>query len=156
MTGRTVTSAAELLQEIGVDIESVQFYKLSAEVDETVEHVDSDQISIEPSYNLLVRSEGDEIGVRLLTRLKLDIGTVEVDAAVNYRAAEPVEMEETVRLDFANNVGIMALLPFVRQAVADLTQRVFGETVIMPIIQRGELAFTVEDALGREDEEGTD
>lgn len=53
----------------------------------------------------------------------------------------PREIPEDVRLEFANLVGIMALLPFMREAVADMTRKVVGHPVIMPMIKTGDIRF---------------
>lgn len=45
--------------------------------------------------------------------------------------------------EFVNNVAIMHILPYARQSIADLTQRVFSAPLLMPIMQRGELQFQV-------------
>jgi hypothetical protein len=136
---RIVTSARELL-ELGVDLIDIQYFSLQADVDEESEETQLPD-NVEPSYSMRIRQEDDEIGVRLATRLYLGIGNVLVDVAATYKAVQPFSMPEQARLEFATEVGIMALVPYVRQAVADLTQRVFGQAVLMPIIQRGEIGF---------------
>lgn len=140
---RVVTSAAELVADVGVSIQGVTFYKLSAEQAEA-EVQASEQSEISPSYGLRVRAEGNEIAVRLATTVDIGPGQIVVDAAVTYTVDEDVEVSEAVGLEFANEVGIMALLPYVRQAIADLSQRVFGDVVLMPVMARGALWFSEE------------
>lgn len=136
---RVVTSAAELLQ-VGVDLVDVQCYAVSAEIDEESEasEIPGD---VEPSYSLRIRHDGAELGVRLAARMYLGVGTVLADFAATYQAVEPIQTDEAMRLDFATNIGVMALIPYIRQAIADLTQRVFGQVVLLPIVQRGEISF---------------
>lgn len=142
-TPRLVTSAAELVQEVGVNIEGVHYWLLSAEVREAdPDGPPPERLAhVEPHYGLKIRHEGAEIGIRVAVYLDLGLGEIKADASINYLANEEVAMSEATRLDFANNVGLMALLPFLRQAVADLSQRVFDEILLMPVIQRGELFF---------------
>lgn len=142
---RRVSTAAEML-DVGVDIESVQFFNLHAEVNEGVE-APNDEQEVSPTYGLKLRHEGNELGIRVSITIDLVGAKIVVDAAVNYVTAELLDMEEATFLDFANNVGVMALLPYLRQAIADLSQRVIGEVILMPIIPRGGLTFSSEDAV---------
>jgi len=140
---RVITSAAELISDIGVTIQSINFFNLTAELNEEEAATRAEEIS--PSYGLRVRTEGNELSVRLATTLEVGLGKIIVDAAVTYTLDADAEYSEEVRLEFANEVGIMALLPYVRQAIADLSQRVFGEIVLMPVMPRGSLWFSVDD-----------
>lgn len=142
---RRVGSAAEIL-DAGVEIESVQFFNLHAEVNEDAAPPNEEQ-EVSPTYGLKLRHEGNELGIRV--SISIDVGAAKIiaDAAVNYVTSEVLAMEEATFLDFANNVGVMALLPYLRQAIADLSQRVIGEVILMPIIPRGGLTFSREDAV---------
>ena len=142
---RTITSAAELL-EFGVELEGVQFFRLQAEIVEDVAPAAEPPEEIAPVYGLKIRHEGTELGIRVSVTLDLATAKIVVDGAVNYTTALEVQMDEEAALDFANNVGVMAILPYLRQAIADLSQRVTGEIVLMPVIPRGGLVFSRDDA----------
>lgn len=149
---RRVASAAELVQDVGVSIDGFTFYKVAAEVrDDFTGPITIDEESeVSPSYALKLRNENGGIGVRLSTHLELAIGTVDVDVAIDYSLTETVEVPQHVLLEFANEVGVMALIPYVRESIANLSARVFNRAVLMPMIQRGELSF---DAEGDDDSE---
>lgn len=138
---RVAGSAAELIQEIGVAIEGITFYGVSAQLSDAIEGVVPQPDDIQPSYSLKTFIEPEVLGIRLLTQVTANVGKIEVDVAIAYRTPEPVQVSEAVLLDFANEVGIMALLPFVREAVADLSVRVFGNAILMPVMQRGGIHF---------------
>ncbi len=140
-----VSSAKQLLQEVGVDLEGIVFYRVSGEVAEDFKGSPPKEFDVEPEYSLLVRHEGAEIGVRLRTELRTIMGVLTVDVAVNYAAHQVVEIEPQALADFANDVGVMALLPYIREAIASLSQRVFVRTITMPIYQRGDLVFMTSD-----------
>lgn len=56
---------------------------------------------------------------------------------------DPAErIPEDVALEFANLVGVMAVLPYLREAVHRITDQVFGSRVLVPMIRAGELRFT--------------
>lgn len=141
---RVVESAGELLRDVTIKIDGVNWFKVNAELDEE-QHGDSlDFESISPSYALRLRAEGSEIGTRLDVHLSTNIGRLDVDVAINYAAPYPVALTQEAQLEFANEVAIMALIPYVRECIASLSARVFGETILMPILQRGELHFSEE------------
>ncbi len=87
--------------------------------------------------------DGDRILVRFLASLETEVGEVRVGAQAEYllngmrRRDVPVEVEES----FVNRVAIMALVPYVRSALADLSGRVFGTTVTLGIVMPGDIAF---------------
>lgn len=144
---RAVGSAAELLRDVTLDITGVTFYQVSAELRDSVSGEDPEVGTIVPTYALKTLVEGDHVGVRLHVHLEAEIGVADVDAAVAYKTPYPVSMTEAVKLEFANEVGVMALVPYLREAISTITQKVFGEAVLMPVFQRGELWFSEEEAV---------
>lgn len=138
---RKVETARELIHEVGVSIEGITFYGVSASLRPDLEGVLPEPDDIVPTYGLKSFIEPETIGIRMTTTVSANVGTIEVDVAITYRTPEPVELDEETVLDFANNVGVMALLPFIREAVADLSTRVFGKAVLMPVMQLGSLEF---------------
>ncbi len=144
-SARPLVSSAKDLIEIGVTIQGVQFFRLEASVNEEVESPAEMPPNIAPVYGLKLRHDGREIGTRVSVTLDSVSWKIIVDASVEYTIDEDVDLADGVLLDFANNVGVMALIPYLRQAIADLSQRVIGEVVLMPIIPRGDLNFTPDD-----------
>lgn len=137
---RRVASVAEILG-IGVDIEGIRFFGLSASVNDSFDEADLDE-EVVPSYGMKSRHDGRELGYRMTARLEPAIGSVFVDIAVDYVLAEDVDISDELRLEFANEVAVMTLLPYVRSAIGELTLKVFGTPLLMPIMQRGEVTFT--------------
>ncbi|HWV49291.1 MAG TPA: hypothetical protein VN035_07530 [Microbacterium sp.] len=142
---RFVHSASDIL-EVGVQLENVQFFNLQATINEDAEPTEEPSPAVAPLYGLKLRHEGNELGMRVSIELDTVTARIVVDASINYTTAEVIEIDEEAFLDFANNVGVMALLPYLRQAIADLSQRVLGDVILMPVIPRGELTFSRADA----------
>lgn len=140
MTAQRDIFTAEDLVEVGFDLDHIQFFKLSAEMDETAGPSDALE-EPDPSYSLKFFSDDELLGVRVATKVNLGVGTAIVDVAAHYRVHEPVNISQEGLLDFANRIAVLALVPYIRQAVADLTQRVFGSPALMPVIRQGELTF---------------
>lgn len=112
----------------------------------------SEDAEISPEYSLNLATSDDARGFRVLLRTEIDvtIGRIGCDVAAEYEL-EGLQLgrdSSGAMQEFVNNVALMHLLPFVRQSIADLTQRVFSAPLIMPMMQRGEMEFEI----GLEDE----
>ncbi|MEO7016210.1 MAG: hypothetical protein ABI130_11040 [Leifsonia sp.] len=107
----------------------------------------SEQPEAEPSYRLTVTGRDDDRAFRIGLRADIKVGTgsitSEIEAEYEFRELCFSAVSEQSRIDFANDVAIMAILPFTRQSIADITVRVFGAPLLMPIVKRGELSFSV-------------
>jgi preprotein translocase subunit SecB len=142
-----LNSALEILEHASPEIQNVRFYKIHAEFDPTVtappndDDTDDPQVGVEVA--LRTRQDADELGVRLEFDVTADKCRIELDVAAEYVAAAPFRASEQAILEFANEVGIMAIYPYVREAVNNLTARTIGEGVVMPILPRGAMTFSV-------------
>ncbi|MEV7608619.1 hypothetical protein AB0N61_03960 [Microbacterium sp. NPDC089320] len=107
----------------------------------------SEDFEISPEYALNIAARADEAGFRILfrTSITVPIGQIACDIAAEYELDGVVlgEGSSGAMQEFVNNVAIMHILPYARQSIADLTQRVFSAPLLMPIMQRGELQFQV-------------
>ncbi|MBM7767377.1 hypothetical protein [Glutamicibacter nicotianae] len=81
--------------------------------------------------------------IQVTTDIISDPGKIYVETAAEYALNDLNidDIDESLMLDFANRVALMTLLPFIRQSVADVSQRVFIQPLTMPIFKAGELAF---------------
>jgi hypothetical protein len=127
-----------------LELSDIVFYALTAERDDVIEELPSDP-NVNQEFGLRVRHDGREYGARIRAELSLSVGRVVVDVAAEYAALEPFDLDQDVAIEFANDVAIMALLPYVREAVSTLTSRVFGQALTMPIVRRGQIQFTLSD-----------
>lgn len=103
-----------------------------------------------PEYSLkLAPIDG---GIRVFLRCEIDLpeGRVSAEPVADFDAPDELVASEALRLQFANEVAVMVLLPYVRQAVQDITQRVFGQALLMDIVVRGQLVFGMEEELAGE------
>jgi hypothetical protein len=107
-----------------------------------VDEAEAPQIA--PEYQLAIdhNSERNRFRVRLRTEIR-QRGHIVVEVAVEYEHTnrKSTDYAQSVINDFGRDVGIMAALPYAREAIADLTRRVFGSALLMPIIRRGDLEF---------------
>lgn len=131
-------------------LEMVSFLELSAKrADEQASHDElfkEESYDIEPEFALEFAKdlERGRFRVRVKTMIQAEPGSIVVDAAAEY-AVEGLDIalvSEDLLLEFTNKVAIFAIIPYLRQGVADMTQRVFGTPLTMPMYRRGELEFS--------------
>lgn len=150
MSAPRIESARGVIEAAELEIANVRFFKIAGEINEGLsqEQVDAlvEEGGFEPDYSLKVRHEGRELGVRLQTHLNVGLAAFDVDAAINYTTSVELDITPAARIDFANEVGLMALLPYVRQAVADISQRILGTALVMPVMPRGSLSFSLDES----------
>jgi hypothetical protein len=129
------------------DLSSFTYFEVSAvrsdsAVANELSETDRD---IKPNHLLQTAPREDDSGFRVRIRTEIDahVGTIVVDVAAEYELTEAVasSFDPVVLTSFVNNVAVMTLFPYIRQAVADITLRVFGAALTMPVVRRGELAF---------------
>ncbi len=132
-----IESAKEMLGI--VSLKNVEFYEVSAKSNESEPDGDNDEVA--PQFELRLQQHGTQFRVRLRVSFSAARGAIAVDAAVVYELEEDIEIRSDVALDFANHVGMMALLPDLREAVHGITVKVFGEGLLMPIMKAGDLEF---------------
>lgn len=131
-------------------LETVSFLELSAKrADEEASHDDlfkEESYDIEPQFTLEFAKdlEAGKFRVRIRTQIVAEPGTIVVDAAAEYAVSgiDVAVVQNELLLEFANRVALFAIIPYLRQGVADMTQRVFGVPLTMPMYRQGELEFT--------------
>lgn len=89
--------------------------------------------------------EDATFGFRITATITMPIGEVIASVAGEYEVVDgATPARRTVQL-FGNEVAIMAIYPYVREAVSAITSKVFGEPLFMPVIERGQIAVEVDD-----------
>jgi len=137
----TLVGNSELVEIGTFSLSATRSLHLPAVSDEMPE-----QVQVQPNYvlsTMAAPAEGRFL-IRLAMNVELPVGFVSCDVGAEYQISKSLDIDLDNRLlvDFANEVGIAVLLPFIRQAVADLSQRVFGSPLLMPIMAPGALHFS--------------
>lgn len=115
----------------------VQFYEYSA-----TRHGPKPEAEEEREIQLEVqtrRADG-EFGVRLIGVTHNSEGEVRVSVAAEYEAPSLGVIPDRDVSMFANEVAVMTLFPYLREAVQTLSTRLFHEGWMLPILERGQLA----------------
>ena len=154
-----MNDAGNVLRELiaAATLEDVRFFRLCAEEFEEPEADDEVEV---PSFDFRVRQfrkgsgagrpGDDSIGLDFHLRVTAPIpdGTGEVVAAPVATYVFPAEARSLLTSEgiksFANDVAVMVLVPYAREAVASLALKGFRGAFLMPVIRRGELEFDVD------------
>lgn len=137
-------------------LRDVRFFKISAELiepdddhPEDGQSADEDQTSAEDegteisvNLGLSTRQDGPLIGVRIGFTASHETWRISLDVSAEFEAQEPFVASEAARVDFANKVGVMALYPYIRETVGNLTQRTVGTSFVLPTIRLGDVSFS--------------
>lgn len=105
----------------------------------------SEQVPVRPNYNLTTATLPHDSGflIRLAVTIDLPIGQISCDVGATYKLKSELDfaLDALILIEYSNEVAVMTLLPFVRQYMADLSQRSWGFPLLMPVMPRGALQF---------------
>lgn len=126
------------------DLEGIFFHEFNARRwDQTPEDLgeeDARTLDIGVQY----RHGEEDFGIRLNARLRNSTGEAVVSVAGEYSLDDYAPTKRDVLL-FANEVAVMTLFPYLREGVSELTNRVFGDAVLLPVAPRGAIAVELDE-----------
>ncbi len=97
---------------------------------------------VDNELNVFWTGDRAQVLVRLHSTLRSDAGEIRVGTQAEYTVAEDVRGASVeVEWEFVNRVAIMAIVPYTRAAVAELSSRVFGVTYTLSVIRPGDITF---------------
>ncbi len=125
-------------------LRSIEYYEISArryednlEPDERMDgHVNID---------VMQRVTETGFGIRLNARVIVPQGEASASVAAEYDLDEEVSPKSRTLQLFANEVAVMSIFPYVREAISTCTARVFGRPLNLPVVERGEITMDVDD-----------
>lgn len=122
-----------------VELLDIRFFELSGVVDRTALGGPEGSTEYQSPTQLQLGQSDDrrQIGVTVRVETKTDIASFVVEAAVEYACSEPVELTEDVKVEFANRLAFMNLVPFVREGLITTAARLRVNPPIIPIIPGG-------------------
>ncbi len=126
------------------NLESVECHEMSAKRNDHPPEPDAPE---EGNVNIAAQFRYDEgsFGVRLIARVTIPIGEVTVSIAGEYSLTEECVPSTRTVQQFCNEVAIMSVFPYLREAVSTVSGRVFGNPLYLPMVDRGEIVLDVEE-----------
>lgn len=137
----TIESLVEALNLAGIT-----YYSMNTELREgDASEFGGEDDDVNAEFGFRTRHNLNEFGVRIRVDLETVRGRASVDVSVEYAADRPVRIPKEVAYEFINNVALMQVYPYLREAVMTNTSRVFGAPVLLPLFMRGQLRFEVDE-----------
>ncbi len=138
-TDADVAAVKELLERCSLN--AIEYHELSAKW--TGVRPAEEPSDIDVSINLQHRLSEDGFGIRMIGSVSVAYGEAQAAIAATYGYEGDAPEVRTV-LAFANEVAVMTLFPYLREAVATITAKVFGDAILLPILPRGEVGFDLD------------
>lgn len=144
---RSVGSASELLKL--VVLEDIDFYEVSGRR----RAVRDDEVSGAPVIQIQQRLTDEVFEIRCIVDVEAPDATYRVDAAARFVLEEPLDVPEAVAKDFVERAGVMAVYPFVREAVLETSARLGAGRLVMAMMKAGRVNV---DAAGAPEDASTE
>jgi hypothetical protein len=139
-----MSASAELLTLVEVaELQAITFLEISMRVSEESAAGEAEMPPPELQLGVDINADDHRFRVRFRVEAYSDQISLAVEPAAEYSVPEADDslFDERVLLEYANEVAVMTLVPFAREAIADITRRTLGTAVLLPIMRRGELNF---------------
>ena len=141
-----LASVDEMLETAQLQLAAIRFDHLSIDLIDNapqagVDREDSESTPIEINCMLGTRQEGKRFGTRFEFRITAPEWQAVIAVIAYYEGCQEFVLSPEAPADFASRVALMAAYPFVREALSDLTTRVTGTAVLLPLIRPGEITF---------------
>ena len=143
-----LTTADEMLRIAELQLAAIRFDHLSIDLIDNapqagVDREDSESTPIEITCNLGTRQEGKEFGARFEFHFKAAQWQAVIAVITDYEGCQEFALSPEAPADFASRVALIAAFPYVREALSDLTTRVTGTAVVLPLLRPGQIVFTL-------------
>lgn len=120
----------------------IDFYEVSGRRhDVPPEDVGDGQLKIQVQQ----RISETTFGVRLNAAIILPQGEANASLAGEYELLNGITPTRRALQHFANEVGILTVFPYLREAIATITAKVLDEPVYLPLITRGEIVINMDE-----------
>ena len=143
-----LVSANEMLETAKLELADIRFDRLSIDLVDDAPQVGGDLDESEPTpieINCLLgtRQEGKRFGTRFEFRITAPQWQAVIAVIAYYEGCQEFALSPEAPADFASRVALMAAFPYVREALSDLTTRVTGTAVLLPLLRPGQIVFTL-------------
>ena len=120
-----------------LELDAIKFYELHAE---SLDPEDADGEDHPVEFKTAHRFAPMRADYRIAMTVRTPVLVARIDAAAMFASETALDVSDEILIDFGDNVALMTLFPYLRQAVTDLSQRL-GQALILPVLPRGALSF---------------
>ncbi|MBT1621180.1 hypothetical protein KK101_00555 [Curtobacterium flaccumfaciens pv. oortii] len=142
LSGDDVAAVKDLIANS--ELRSVEYYELSAQRADAAPKVSEGPEDAELSITVEQRRDDDSFGVRLVANVAISVGSATASVAGEYALLNGHQPSVRTLQLFTNEVGVMTVFPYLREAIASCTSRVFGQPLQLPTVERGQIAVNVD------------
>lgn len=128
---RQIDSVVDLLQL--VEMSEVRTYRLSGE-----RVADSEDREPAQSLTMLVGGDAEHIECRVRMMLGTVAADLQADIGAVYTISEPVALTSEIVAEFTERVALMAVFPFLREAVFTTASRLGVPPPVLGLLRAGE------------------
>ena len=107
---------------------------------------DLEEDDVEQDLQAMVGQRPGIIEVRVHATIRVRNAEYTVQAATQLHHDSGLEISEDLARDFAERVGVMAIYPYVREAVQSACTRLRQRVVVLPLLRAGELSLASKEA----------
>lgn len=129
-----------------VELRDIAFFEVHAERSDA--EISSDDAEIETPVNIDIqvqeRHAETQIEVRCKLRAEDRQARYTVDAAARYEVAWPVQLSAELMREFVERVGVMAVYPYLREALQDLASKLRLDAPVLGLLRPGGVSLTQE------------
>ncbi len=147
---RRISSANEAVTDVHQLVEATSLFWTNVFQQSATRRLDVapiDDFEVDPRFTITAdfRDDGSGFRVLLLTAIETPIGPIACGVLADYEHPDARLGPELSKAfnEYVTGVALMHIIPFVRQSISDLTVRVFGSPLLMPVLQRGQMQFTL-------------
>ena len=128
------------------ELRSIECYEILARRHDATKIDGSEERDGQFSVTVQQRSDDESFGVRLVGTANMSIGEATASIAGEYDLLNGCRPSQRTLQLFTNEVGVMTVFPYLREAISTATSRVFGEPLLLPTVERGQITIDVDEA----------
>ena len=107
---------------------------------------DLEEDDVEQDLQAMVGQRPGIIEVRVHASIRVRAAEYTVEAATQLHHDPDLDISEDLARDFAERVGVMAIYPYVREAVQSACTRLRQRVVVLPLLRAGDLSLAPKEA----------
>lgn len=104
---------------------------------------------VEQDFQAMVGQREGIIEVRVNANVRVRAAEYMVEAATQFHHSPELTVSEETAREFAEHVGVMAIYPYLREAIQDASARLRQRVLVLPLLRAGELTLSQSDDDGQ-------